>query len=157
MVCLGNICRSPTAHGILEKQINNNNLKNYIYVDSAGTGDWHIGESPDKRAVEAAAERGFQIANYRARQVCSSDFKDYDYILAMDYANLRDLKKQCPAAFKRKLQLLLDYGGGGHDTVPDPYYSGDKGFELVLDLLEESCTRLLQHIKERHSLGEYGR
>ena len=152
MVCLGNICRSPTAHGVLDKIIKNSNLEEYIKVDSAGTGDWHIGESPDNRAITAAAKRGYQIGTYKARQVCSSDFEIYNYILAMDHTNLLDLKRMCPASHQTKLQLLLTWGDSLHDTVPDPFYSGDEDFNLVLDLVEDACAKLLQHIKDRHLL-----
>ena len=152
MVCLGNICRSPTAHGVFHKIIKTNNLEQYIKVDSAGTGDWHIGESPDNRAIKAAAKRGYQIGTYKARQVCASDFEIYNYILAMDHTNLLDLKRMCPAAHQTKLQLLLSWGDSLHDTVPDPFYSGDEGFKLVLDLVEDACEKLLRHIKDRHFL-----
>ncbi|HAJ76035.1 MAG TPA: phosphotyrosine protein phosphatase [Gammaproteobacteria bacterium] len=150
MVCLGNICRSPTAHGVLYKLIQNNCLEDNILVDSAGTGDWHIGEGPDTRAVQAAASRGYRIDGLRARQVSREDFEKFDYILALDRNNLRELKNSCPAAHQPKLQLLLQYTTADHESVPDPYYSGTQGFELVLDLVEEACDQLLQHIKAQH-------
>ncbi len=150
MVCLGNICRSPTAHGVMDKYIKNKKLDDYIRVDSAGTGDWHIGESPDQRAVQAAAGRGYQIASLRARQVCQADFEEFDYLLAMDRTNLRELKNRCPGTHQSKLQLLLQYSNSGHESVPDPYYSGAQGFELVLDLVEEACEQLLLHIQTEH-------
>ena len=150
MVCLGNICRSPTAHGVLEKIIENKQMSPLIQVDSAGTGDWHLGESPDNRSQQAAARRGYDLSPYRARQVEAGDFTRFDYILAMDRTNLKDLRASCPASHQPKLQLLLDYGDSGHESVPDPYYSGAQGFELVLDLVEEACERLFHHIHERH-------
>ncbi|HJN94460.1 MAG TPA: low molecular weight protein-tyrosine-phosphatase [Gammaproteobacteria bacterium] len=150
MVCLGNICRSPTAHGVFYKLIQSNGLEDNILVDSAGTGDWHIGESPDARAVHAAASRGYRIDGLRARQVSPEDFEMYDYILAMDRTNLRELKNSCPDAHQRKLQLLLQYATAENESVPDPYYSGSQGFEQVLDLVEEACDQLLQHIKAQH-------
>ena len=152
MVCLGNICRSPTAHGVLEKSISVSGLSHLIEVDSAGTGDWHIGENPDARATTAAATRGYDISQQTARQVAAEDFERYHYILAMDRTNLKDLKARCPRAMLPKLQLLLAYGNSTHESVPDPYYSGEEGFELVLDLVEESCSNLLQKIIEDHDL-----
>lgn len=157
MVCLGNICRSPTAHGVMEKYIENSGLSNKIVVDSAGTGDWHAGEGPDRRAVAAAARRGYRLDHLVARKVASEDFERFDYILAMDHANLEELKKRCPAAHRDKLALFLAYGGLGRDAVPDPYYTGgQRGFELVLDLVEDACGRLLAHIRERHFPGRNG-
>lgn len=150
MVCLGNICRSPTAHGVFQKYLENKGLNGVIQVDSAGTGDWHIGEHPDPRAVAAAAERGYAIDQLVARQVVRHDFHDFDYILCMDRTNLRNLKDLCPPAFHSKLQLLLDYGDSSHDTVPDPYYSGDQGFQLVLDLIESACEAFLLHVEQTH-------
>ncbi len=152
MVCLGNICRSPTAHGVFEKYIYDKGLSNYIKVDSAGTGDWHIGQPPDPRSLEVAAQRGYDLSKQRARQVESTDFQRFDYILAMDSTNLRDLEKQCPAQYQQNLQLFLHFGGSEYDAVPDPYYSGAQGFELVLDLVEEASNNLLAHIVKQHSL-----
>ena len=136
MVCLGNICRSPTAHGVMQKQIENNGLVNFIEVDSAGTGDWHCGERPDPRTIEVAALRGYALDSLRARQVVASDFEYFDYIFAMDQMNLAELRAQCPRQHLPKLQLLLDHAGLELEAVPDPYYSGEAGFELVLDLVE---------------------
>ncbi len=157
MVCLGNICRSPTAHGVMEKYIENRGLSGKVIVDSAGTGDWHAGQGPDRRAVAAAARRGYRLDHLTARQVASEDFGRFDYILAMDRANLQELEKRCPAAHRAKLALFLAYGGLGHETVPDPYYTGGRrGFELVLDLVEDACGGLLDHIRERHFPGPDG-
>jgi len=150
MVCLGNICRSPTAQGVMEKYILNNSLQDFIEVDSAGTGDWHIGHPPDPRATRAAEHRGYAIVSQKARQVAPSDFHEFDYILAMDRNNLNNLKDQCPGNHRHKIKLLLDYGQYSHDTVPDPYYSGDQGFELVLDLVEDACTQLLRQVCAKH-------
>ncbi len=110
MVCLGNICRSPTAHGVMEKMIYVRGLSSFIRVDSAGTGDWHTGESPDQRAMAAAFQRGYDISNQSARRVTPDDFEQCDYVLAMDRTNLRDLRAECPVALHPKLQLLLHYG-----------------------------------------------
>lgn len=152
MVCLGNICRSPTAHGVMEKLIYDKGLNQHIHVDSAGTGDWHIGENPDSRAVSAASERGYDIGEQVARRVQDTDFQRFHYILAMDRNNLKELRARCPAAHQSKLRLLLEYGESAHDSVPDPYYSGSEGFELVLDLVEEACAALLAVIIAEHSL-----
>ena len=152
MVCLGNICRSPTAHGIFQKMIEDNGLIDKIEVHSAGTGSWHIGENPDPRSIEAAAVRGYRIDSLVARQVEASDFQRFHYILAMDHSNLKDLRALCPAAYRPKLKLLLDYAESGYDAVPDPYYSGARGFELVLDLVEQACQRLLAVIRTQHAL-----
>ena len=154
MVCLGNICRSPTAHGVFEKLIKDRGLSELISVDSAGTGSWHIGESPDGRASEAAARRGYDLSHLRARQVADKDFSQFDYILAMDQQNLKDLQARCPDQLQDRLQLMLDYGKSQHREVPDPYYSGAQGFELVLDLLEASCVELLQEIENSRLSGK---
>lgn len=148
MVCLGNICRSPTAHGVMLDQIAKQGLEEKIKVDSAGTGDWHIGENPDARAVAAARSRGYAIDQLVARQVDAADFERFDYILCMDRNNLRVLRDLCPAKHKAKLHLFLDFADSAHETVPDPYYSGAQGFELVLDLVEDACAGLLQHIQQ---------
>lgn len=149
-VCLGNICRSPTAHGIFAKQVLDQQLNQQIYVDSAGTGDWHVGEPPDTRAVQAAFQRGYDLSLLRARQVQASDFSEFDYIVAMDGDNMRNLLAICPDHYHHKINLLLDFGE--HDTkyVPDPYYGGREGFERVIDLIESSTEQLLIHIKNSH-------
>jgi protein-tyrosine phosphatase len=150
MVCLGNICRSPTAHGVFQQRIANHNLQDKIKVDSAGTGSWHIGSSPDHRATEVARGRGYALDELRARQVEASDFHEFDYILAMDYDNLRALQARCPDIYEDKLDLLLSYSERQDKVVPDPYYSGQDGFELVLDMVEEASDQLLAHIRMRH-------
>lgn len=157
LVCLGNICRSPTAHGVLEKYIQDKGLDKLVQVDSAGTGDWHIGNPPDPRAVQAARSRGYLIEQLVARQVDQDDFQKFDYILCMDRTNLADLKKRCPAAHANKLRLLLDFADTGHDTVPDPYYGGAQGFDLVLDLIEQACDGLLNHLHAEHFTESPGR
>ena len=152
MVCLGNICRSPSAHGVLLKQLENKNLTNKITVDSAGTGDWHVGCAPDPRAVKAAAARGYDISYLKARQIEKPDFERSDYILAMDQSNKKELLKLAPDTFKGKIGLLLDYGDSAHREVPDPYYSGDQGFELVLDLVEDASSRFLESVISQNKL-----
>lgn len=145
-VCLGNICRSPTAHGVFLKKINDQKLDQHIYVDSAGTGDWHVGEQPDTRAIKAAAQRGYDLLPLRARQVQESDFVEFDYIMAMDGDNVRNLRSICPEQFQHKIQLLLDYGQHAVKHVPDPYYGNHDGFENVVDLIETASDHLLVHI-----------
>jgi protein-tyrosine phosphatase len=146
MVCLGNICRSPTAHGVMEKLISDRGLQALIEVDSAGTGNYHIGESPDSRAAAAAQNRGYDLSSQQARQVTAQDFKAFDHIIAMDNSNLDNLRGGCPAEHQHKLKLLLEFSNSGRDEVPDPYWSGQNGFELVLDLVEDACGALLDSV-----------
>lgn len=153
MVCLGNICRSPTAEAVLRHQVSAAGLDGMIEVDSAGTSDWHRGEPPDPRSMRAAADRLYDLTALRARQVCVHDFDDFDYVVAMDRQNLAVLEELCPVACQDKLRLLLDYGDTGWDEVPDPYNSGREGFELVLDLVESACTALLADLQTRHALA----
>ncbi|MDP1933096.1 MAG: low molecular weight protein-tyrosine-phosphatase [Gammaproteobacteria bacterium] len=147
MVCLGNICRSPTAHGVFQHRIESAGLEEIIKVDSAGTGDYHVGEKPDKRARTAAKRRGYSLGGLRARQVQAEDFERFDYILAMDDNNLRDLTTLCPKPFRHKLKLLMDFADNNYSAVPDPYYGKGDAFELVLNLVEEASNALLEHIK----------
>ena len=150
MVCLGNICRSPTAHGVFQQRVREQGLHERISVDSAGTANYHIGEPPDGRTVGAALKRGYDLQHLRARQVTQQDFQNYHYILAMDHSNLRDLSLRCPPNEHHKLRLFMSFGPAGTDAVPDPYYSGPEGFELVLDLVEGAADGLLQHIVRTH-------
>ncbi|MEM8499050.1 MAG: low molecular weight protein-tyrosine-phosphatase [Pseudomonadota bacterium] len=148
-VCMGNICRSPTAHGVLNHMASEMNLSNpsHIIVDSAGTGAWHIGAPPDKRAMKAAKARGYDLKQLRARQLVTQDFDRFDYVLGMDRDNLEVIESLKPAAYKGQTGLLLDYADEvDYVEVPDPYYGGEKGFELVLDLVERACMGLLEHI-----------
>lgn len=149
MVCLGNICRSPTAHAVFYKRVNEAELGDVIEVDSAGTGAYHIGEKPDKRARSAAKLRGYDLSGLRARQVKVNDFEQFDYIMAMDDNNLRDLMALCPPPLRHKVKLFMEFADNNHECVPDPYYSGVDGFELVLNLAEEASAGLLAHIRER--------
>ena len=147
-VCLGNICRSPTAEGIFRKVVADAGLSERIKIDSAGTGGWHIGKSPDARATAAALQRGYDLSTLRARQVSAIDFGHYDYILAMDEENLRNLEQMKPANYHGELALFLSFARGTkHREVPDPYYGGEAGFTLVLDLIENAAAGLLQHIQ----------
>jgi low molecular weight protein-tyrosine phosphatase len=146
-VCLGNICRSPTAHGVLEAMVIQRGLEDRIQVDSCGTGDWHVGHSPDTRATAEAAARGYDLSHLRARQVKASDFEQFDYILAMDRQNLADLEAMRPAHFSGYLGLFLPFAAGGEQLeVPDPYYGGDCGFTEVLEMVEAASEGLLQEI-----------
>ena len=146
MVCLGNICRSPIAHGVLLRLIKERDLSHLIEVDSAGTGGWHLGSKPDLRAIKVSSLRGYDIGHLIARQVKEVDFSHFNYILAMDQSNKRELKQLAPVKFDGKLQLILDYVKGEQKDVPDPYYGGNRDFELVLDLVEEACIRFLERV-----------
>jgi len=150
LVCLGNICRSPTAHSVLQQRIDARNLQDSIRVDSAGTGDWHVGKPPDHRTTRAARARGYRLEDLVARQVREADFFDFDYLLAMDRDNLADLEARRPADADCQIQLFLDYSQRPEVEVPDPYNSGSEGFELVLDMVEEAADRLLAALVERH-------
>jgi len=150
-VCLGNICRSPTAHGVFESQVARAGLEAQIRVESAGTGAWHVGEPPDARAAAAARARGYRLDHLRARQVQEADFRRFDYLLAMDHQNLRSLESMVPADATVRPGLFLAFARR-HDEreVPDPYYGGDGGFRHVLDLVEDACEGLLSDIREKH-------
>lgn len=153
MVCLGNICRSPTAHGVFQQRVENAGLSGLIEVDSAGTGDFHLGEKPDVRSRQAAQQRGYNLGSLRARQVRSDDFERFDYILAMDDNNLRDLQALCPAPLQHKLRLFMEFADNNYLSVPDPYYGDGEGFQLVLNLVEEAADALLNHIRKQDLQG----
>lgn len=140
-VCLGNICRSPAAEGVMRARAAARGVE--LSLSSAGTGDWHAGSPPDPRMQAAAAARGYDISGLRARQVERADFARFDFVLAMDRGNLADLRRLAP---KGGLAPELMLPGGG--DVPDPYYGGEDGFDQVLDLLEGACDRLLDRIAE---------
>jgi len=148
-VCLGNICRSPTAEGVLRHKLQLAGLAGRVEVASAGTGNWHVGGAPDKRTQRAAMRRGYDLSAQRAQQVVAADFNHYDLILAMDLSNLRDLKALQPANGKAGLDLFLRRFDGVKDEVPDPYYDGEAGFEEVLDLVESACDLLVIELKGR--------
>ena len=148
-VCLGNICRSPTADAVLKKMVAEAGLEDLISVDSAGTGSWHIGHPPDRRATAAAAQRGYDLSLLRARQVVKDDFSQFDHILAMDTQNLADLNAMCPPGRNEKVRLFLDYvPEAGLTDVPDPYYGGEDGFDHVLDLVESAAAGLLNQLNQ---------
>ena len=146
-VCLGNICRSSTAHGVFETLLDQRGLSHRVRVDSCGTGDWHVGQAPDPRAVAEAGKRGYDLSHLRARQVRASDFRRFDYVLAMDRMNLADLEVMCPADYAGHLGLFLPFAGEVvTEEVPDPYYGGPDGFSQVLGLVEAASEGLLQQI-----------
>lgn len=148
-VCMGNICRSPTAEVVFRNFVENAGLSESILIDSAGTHDYHIGHQPDARSQLAAQQRGYDMSCLRGRQVEVADFERFDYVLAMDRANLVILQYLAPRGYKKQLGLFLDYAR--HFTereVPDPYYGGERGFEQVLDMVEDAAQGLLQHIRK---------
>lgn len=142
-VCLGNICRSPTADVVFRQYVREAGLEEKIRIDSAGTGDWHIGRAPDPRTQEAAARRGYDMSSLRARQVTPADFYAFDVVLAMDNANLADLEAMRPSDANGTLARFLDYATDSAEReVPDPYYGGNDGFDQVLDLVEDGARGL---------------
>ena len=152
-VCLGNICRSPTAHGVFAHLVEREGLADRIHVDSAGTHAYHIDEPPDPRARAAAAKRGVDLSSLRARKALEMDFHEFDYVLAMDRSNFEHLMKLCPPGAEDKLRLFLSFAPDlSEDDVPDPYYGGTAGFERVLDLIESAAQGLLADIRVRHGL-----
>ena len=148
-VCMGNICRSPTAEEVFRATVARAGLGAVIRIDSAGIGDWHVGHPPDRRAIDAARRRGYDLAGLRARQVSSADFAHFDWILAMDRANLRALKLMRPREFGGHLGLLLDFvPETGLREIPDPYHAGPDTFEQVLDLTEQASGALLAAVQD---------
>lgn len=147
-VCLGNICRSPTAQGVFEHKLAQQGLSHLIKTDSAGTSGWHIDEPPDFRTIKAAQNRGYELSHLRGRQFQRDDFDAFDYILVMDESNLTDVNALKPANYEGHLGLLLDFANNTSlREVPDPYHGGEKGFYVVLDLVEDACDGLLTHLK----------
>lgn len=150
-VCTGNICRSPTAEGVFRSLVEQAGLGGQIEIDSAGTGAWHVNESPDARSQEAALARGIDLGRIRARQVTIGDFDNFDYVVAMDRGNFQRLAGLCPSGFDKRLVLFLEFATEiGETDVPDPYYGGERGFELVLDMIEAASQGLLADIRENH-------
>ncbi|MDD4928463.1 MAG: low molecular weight phosphotyrosine protein phosphatase [Gallionella sp.] len=149
LVCMGNICRSPTAEAVFRHYVERAGLSDSILIDSAGTHDYHIGHAPDSRSQQAAGQRGYDMSGLRARQVESSDFERFDYVLAMDQANLAILQRLAPRGCKKTPGLFLDFSRHYREReVPDPYYGGAQGFETVLDMVEDAAQGLLQHIRQ---------
>jgi protein-tyrosine phosphatase len=153
-VCLGNICRSPSAEGVMRHLVQQAGLDGAIKVDSAGTASYHAGELPDRRARLVAKRRGVELSG-RARQFLRSDWDHFDYVVAMDLSNMRDLQESVPSQdYLKKLRLLREYDPEAPRgaSVPDPYYGGDEGFDDVLDLCEAACRGLLDQIRRAHGL-----
>ncbi|SEG32513.1 low molecular weight protein-tyrosine-phosphatase [Vibrio hangzhouensis] len=141
VVCMGNICRSPTGEAVLKARARQMGID--VKVDSAGTIGYHHGNPPDSRAQQAGEARGYSFSGIRARQVTDDDFESFDMILAADKDNLADLKQRCPRHLHHKLSLFLSHGSSEYNEIPDPYYGGEQGFELVLDLIEEAADSVL--------------
>lgn len=148
-VCLGNICRSPSAEGVFREVVKRAGLAERVEIDSCGTGHWHVGEAPDRRAVAAAGKRGIDIGHLRARQFQVEDLERFDYILVMDRQNLADTRSIWHQHGGTEPELFLAYGNSDYDEVPDPYFGGDQGFEHVLNLIHEASEGLLEDIRGR--------
>jgi protein-tyrosine phosphatase len=148
-VCTGNICRSPTADGVLRKMVTDRGLADVVEVDSAGTHDYHVGEPPDDRSQEHARKRGYELSTLRARQVHPNDFAHFDLILALDDGHLKILQSLGPPNYKSRIHRFTEFctRHKSHD-VPDPYYGGAEGFERVLDLVEDGCEGIMGHIRK---------
>jgi len=152
-VCMGNICRSPTAQGVFSRLVEDYSLSDIIEIDSAGTHAYHIGEQPDARASAAALNRGIDLSSQQARRVSPDDFERFDYVLAMDNDNYEILVTSCPSGLESRLRLFMDFAPDLETReVPDPYYGGGSGFERVLDLIEQASEGLLMEIRRQHGL-----
>lgn len=149
-VCMGNICRSPTAHGVFRSLVQREGLLERIEIDSAGTHAYHVGSEPDERAQETALKRGIDLSDLRARKVSEADMEHYDYVIAMDQENYVSLSQQCPDHLLNKIYMLMDFAPEMRTReVPDPYYGGQKGFDRVFDLVEAASAGLLFEIRGR--------
>jgi protein-tyrosine phosphatase len=152
-VCLGNICRSPTAEGVFRAVVERAGLLQHIEIDSAGTHAYHVGEPPDARAQAAAQRRGVDLSGLRGRRATRVDIERFDYILAMDEENYQNLQALSPQGLEHKIRLFLEFAPQRPEReVPDPYFGGEGGFERVLDMIEEASEGLLAHLRERHGL-----
>lgn len=150
LVCMGNICRSPTAEGVLRQFIRDHNLGTQVEVDSAGTHGYHVGEAPDSRTQRAAAVRGYDLSQLRSRKVARQDLDYFDLILAMDESNLDNLMRLADPEQRGKIRLFMDYAKNFDDKeVPDPYYGLGHGFDLVLDMVEDASLGLIEDIKRQ--------
>ena len=145
-VCLGNICRSPAAEGVLRAKARARGID--VYIESAGTGGWHAGDPPDARMMRAAASRGYDLSHQRARKVSDADFFEFDYLLAMDLANHTDLLELAPPNRECDIRLFLDFTDGEIRETPDPYYGGEQGFENALDLIEAGADAFLDYLED---------
>ncbi|MCH7959993.1 MAG: low molecular weight phosphotyrosine protein phosphatase [Candidatus Hydrogenedentes bacterium] len=150
-VCMGNICRSPTAEGIFTHLVAERNLADKIAIDSAGTLDYHTGEAPDTRAQSTALRHGISIGGLRARQVEAGDFERFHYVLGMDLVNMRELEALCPPPYEDRVRLLCEFSDSGqHSEVPDPYYGEGDGFEHVFEIVHDASEGLLRQIIQTH-------
>ncbi len=150
-VCLGNICRSPTAEGVFREVVRQQGLDEVVQIDSAGTHAYHIGDPPDPRAQAAALRRGIDLSTLRGRQATSQDIETFDYILAMDRQNLANLLAISPSGQEHKIRLFLEFAESRPEReVPDPYFGGSSGFDRVLDMIEEASAGLLEHIRREN-------
>jgi len=151
-VCMGNICRSPTADGVLKKKISALGLAHQVHIDSAGTHNFHPNSSPDERTQRHALKRGYDLSGLRARAVTDTDFEEFDLLLTMDWDNRALLEERCPAEYQHKIRGFTEFLQSTQaTTIPDPYYGGDADFELVLDLVEEACEGLIQTVMKKVS------
>jgi len=151
-VCMGNICRSPTAHGVFRELVREQGLGAAIEVDSAGTHNYHAGNPPDARSQATARRRGIDLSDLRARRFVAADFADFDYVIGMDHGNIADMRALRPPDARARLQLMLEYSQKYHqDEVPDPYF-GDDGFDLVFDMIDDAARGLLDRIRREHGL-----
>ena len=154
-VCTGNICRSPTAEGVARHFIETGGLGGRIEVDSAGTQGYHVGEAPDPRAQKFAMQRGYDLSGLRARKLELRDFQEFDLVLGMDRGHLETMRRLCPPIYHPRLGLFMQFDGSGRfeDEVPDPYYGGPRGFDLVLDMCEHGVRGLLETVSARGRSG----
>lgn len=157
-VCLGNICRSPTAEGVFRHKLNKAGIRDgyleKIYIDSAGTGAWHVGQKPDRRARQTAIKYGVDLDDLRARKLVIQDFSDYDYILGMDRDNIRNMKELCPEGQQHKIKLFMEYAQDcpGITEVPDPYSGGLDGFDRVYDIIDRGSDGYLKYLLATYEL-----
>lgn len=152
-VCMGNICRSPTAEGVFRHKVTEAGLSEKIYIDSAGTHAYHVGNPPDPRSQQAARKRNIDLSTQRARKVNTDDFEEFDYVIAMDMSNMDDLQSICPVGLEDKVHAFLAFSANtGTKEVPDPYYGSGNGFETVLDLIEEAADGLIAHLQKHHTI-----
>lgn len=149
-VCLGNICRSPTAEGVFRKLVQEQSLTKHVEIDSAGTHAYHVGAPPDARAQQAARQRGIDLSGLRGRQATARDIEQFDYVLAMDSENHENLLDICPDGLEHKVRLFMEFAPARPEKeVPDPYFGGPAGFDRVLDMIEEAAAGLLKDIRKR--------
>jgi protein-tyrosine phosphatase len=154
MVCMGNICRSPTAHGVLRSMVQAQGWSAWLHVDSCGTHAYHVGESADRRSQQHALQRGYDLSDLRARQLTRGDFASHDLVLVMDHENMARAHALCPPTQRHKLHRLTEFCCEMRSAViPDPYYGGDQGLEHVLDLIEDACQGVIAHVRKQHLGG----